>query len=202
VYNRFVNKPQFLFDDSGALVNDAPYFIPGGDRFLTAYLNSKVCWFMILSYVPDLRGGYVQINAAYIQNLPIPSATDCERARLAVLARKAQQSAEARYKLQQDVTRRISDLSMPGKPAKLTDKLKAWWDFPDFAAFRAEVKKAFKADIPLAERTDWENWIAKTRPEIHALTAEIARIEREIDTRVYALFDLTADEIALLEASI
>ncbi len=34
------------------------------------------------------------------------------------------------------------------------------------------------------------------------LTAEIADAEREIDRIVYALFDLTADGIALIEQSI
>ena len=77
---------------------------------------------------------------------------------------------------------------------------------PEFAvlgkAVIAGLKKVFKTDIPLVDRTPWEDLIAKTRPEIHALTAEIARIEGEINTRVYALFDLTPDEIALLEANI
>ena len=34
------------------------------------------------------------------------------------------------------------------------------------------------------------------------LTAEIAEAEREIDAIVYRLFDLTAEEIALLESSL
>ena len=46
------------------------------------------------------------------------------------------------------------------------------------------------------------NWITASRAEIHALTGEISRLEAEINTKVYALFDLTPDEIALLEANI
>jgi hypothetical protein len=42
-----------------------------------------------------------------------------------------------------------------------------------------------------------------TRPcPVRRLTAEIAQAEREIDIIVYKLFDLTADEIALLESSL
>lgn len=41
-----------------------------------------------------------------------------------------------------------------------------------------------------------------SRAEIHALTAEIARLEADINARVYALFGLTPDEIALLEANV
>jgi hypothetical protein len=64
------------------------------------------------------------------------------------------------------------------------------------------VKKALKAEIPLKERSEWEDWITTTRAEINALSAEISRLEAEINAKVYKLFDLTPDEIRLLEANI
>jgi hypothetical protein len=72
---------------------------------------------------------------------------------------------------------------------------------PHFAAFRAEVNKTFKADIPLSERSDWEDWLKRDRAEVIRLTAEIAQAEARINSIVYELFDLTPDEIALLEAA-
>ena len=69
---------------------------------------------------------------------------------------------------------------------------------PDFAAFRREVKKAFRADIPLAERSDWEDFIGQARDQIATLDATITTAERDIDKRVCELFDLTPDEVALL----
>ena len=106
-----------------------------------------------------------------------------------------------RYALQQEITRRIPDLAT-GTATKLTERLKAWWDLPDFAAFQAEVKKALKSDIPLKARNEWENWIAENRTQIHALSAQIAAAEAEINAKVYALFNLTPEEIELLEANI
>jgi len=64
------------------------------------------------------------------------------------------------------------------------------------------VKKAFKADIPLAERSAWEDWITRDRAEIARLSAEIAQAENEINSIVYRLFDLTSAEIALLEENV
>ena len=64
------------------------------------------------------------------------------------------------------------------------------------------MKKAFKADIPLSDRSAWEDWITRDRAEIARLSAEIQQAETEIDRIVYSLFDLTADEIDLLEATI
>lgn len=64
------------------------------------------------------------------------------------------------------------------------------------------MKKCLKADIPLAERSAWEDWIARDKAEIARLTAEIEAAERQINAIVYELFELTAEEIKLLEANI
>jgi len=98
------------------------------------------------------------------------------------------------------LTRRIPDLCPPGRDPKLTTRLQEWWTLPDFTAFRAEVKKVLKADIPLAERSAWEDWITRDRAEIARLSAEITKAEAQIDSIVYSLFDLTPAEITLLES--
>ena len=92
----------------------------------------------------------------------------------------------------------FSDLGTPGK--KLNQKLTAWWNL-DFPAFRAEVKKVFKKDIPLSERDEWEEWLTGRREEHERQTAEIIRLETELNANVYKLFGLTPEEIQVLEES-
>lgn len=67
---------------------------------------------------------------------------------------------------------------------------------------RVEVKRVFSDDIPLKERSEWETYLSENTKQVRALTDEIEKAEREIDKIVYRLFDLTADEIKLLEASL
>ena len=64
------------------------------------------------------------------------------------------------------------------------------------------MKKCLKVEIPLKERNDWEDWIAKDKAEIARLSAEIKANEDKIDAIVCELFELTPDEIELLEANI
>jgi len=142
------------------------------------------------------------MKAQYLEPLPIPNASGPQKAELIDLAEAIHLGTGKLHDLQQAITRRIPDLATDPANAKLTTKLKEWWNLPNFAAFHKEVEKALKAKIPLQERNDWENWITTSRAEIHALTAEIARAEAEINAKVYALFDLTPDEIALLEANV
>jgi len=72
----------------------------------------------------------------------------------------------------------------------------------DFAAFRGEVKRVFHTEIPVKERGGWEAYLVKQAAEVRALDGEIEKAEREIDAIVYRLFDLTPDEVELLEASL
>ena len=122
------------------------------------------------------------------------------RTRLAVLARACTDNALERFDIQSAVRRRILDLAPPQR-AKLTRKLHDW-HMLDFAAFRAEVKRAFHQDIPVRERDEWESHLRENAQRVQALTTQIADAEREIDQIVYALFGLTSEEVALLESSL
>ena len=84
---------------------------------------------------------------------------------------------------------------------KLNKKLKEWWTL-SFPEFRAQVKRQFKTDIPVTERNEWEAYLASESEKVHNLTREIENIERDIDQRVYRLFDLTDEEVKLLAASL
>jgi hypothetical protein len=82
----------------------------------------------------------------------------------------------------------------------LNNKLTVWWDL-DFSTLQAELKKAFNRSIPLRQCDEWEEWLTERKAEHLRLTAEIVRRETDLNARVYALFALTPDEIATIEAS-
>lgn len=201
LYPEFCNVPQFQLEN-GHFTNNKCYFISSKEAWLAAFLNSKVAWFTITGNSVPVRGGFHQMHSQFVEQVVIPVMSDQGKADLTSLAEVSQTAAQARLKLQTNFTRRIPDLCPPEREAKLNTKLKEWWAFPGFAEFRAEVKKVFKADIPLSERSDWEDWLTRDRAEINRLTAEIGQAEAEIDAIVYDLFDLTEQEIALLEAAL
>lgn len=199
-YKDIGDSSPFYVDTEGSFMANTGYFIPSDEHHLAAYLNSKLLWFTYLNVSAQIRGGFVRFFSNHLGEMPIPNWPDATKAELATLSGRAHAAAKARLALQTALTRRIPDLCPPGRDPKLTTRLQEWWTLPDFAAFRAEVKKVFKADIPLAERSAWEDWITRDRTEIARLSAEITKAEAQIDSIVYGLFDLTPDEIALLES--
>jgi hypothetical protein len=56
--------------------------------------------------------------------------------------------------------------------------------------------------VPVAERAEWEAYLAENAAEVKRLTAAIEEAEAEIDAIVYRLFGLTEDEVRLLEETV
>ena len=196
--------PKFSLSPPGNLYETTTFKINTSDFMLLALLNSKLFWFCLRGEANALRGGEwrLRLKRQYIEPLPIPECSDSARATLATTAERTSRLARERQELRTALTRRIPDLCPPQREPKLTTRLREWWTLPDFASFRAEVRKAFKADIPLAERSEWEEWITRDRAEIVNLTAKIRQAEARIDRTVYDLFALTSDEVALLEGDV
>lgn len=202
IYPEISQGAKFALDLSGSLVNKTVFCIASADTALLALLNSRLCWFFISGEATSLRGGKwrILLQSIYVETIPIPEMEADARRRLSALGETGANSAAVRRDLSNAVQRRILDLAPAGK-RKLTRRLEAWHAL-DFTAFRDEVKAAFKSEIPVKERGDWEAYLAENAAEVHRLSAEIAAAEREIDAIVYRLFDLTPEEIALLETSI
>ena len=200
IYAHFAQERIFALDGSGTFSNDKTYFIPDGTLDLLGLLNSTTIWWLLSGLSPAVRDGWHELRVQYVETLPIPDLSSADRDRLAAPAQTCTGAARQRFDIESAVRRRILDLAPPER-ARLTGRLEAWHAL-DFAAFRAEVKRAFRHDIPVRERGEWETFLGENSAKVRALNAAIAAAEREIDQIVYALFDLTPEEIALLEASL
>ncbi len=200
VYQDISSSNPFSVDPKNHFLANTCYFLDNGEPELLAFLNSKFAWFFLSAVTNIARGGYLRLRSDFVEQLPIPDISQDTRVQLASLAEACTDAAGRRFEIESAVRCRILDLAPPER-AKLSGKLEDWREL-DFAAFRAEVKRAFHADIPVKERGEWEAYLADNAAKVRSLSDQIAAAEREIDAIVYRLFDLTADEIALLEASL
>ncbi|MGH2368696.1 MAG: hypothetical protein ACRDI2_10900, partial [Chloroflexota bacterium] len=195
--------PRFSWDTTGSFVNNKGYLAPTDEPWLLGLLNSRAMWFAIMKTCLGLgeRAGMerFQLFAQYITRLPVPEASADDHVAIGGLAMAITDAAWARYELHRRTRHRLlADLGTPGKG--LNQKLTAWWNL-DFAGLRADVRKVFKRDVPLRDRDEWEGWLEAQRAEHQRLTGEIVRLETDLNARVYALFDLTPEEIAVIEQS-
>lgn len=82
---------------------------------------------------------------------------------------------------------------------ELTKKLQDWYllSYPDF--IKELAKKKIK--LSLSEEAEWEMYFTSEAKKALELKAQIEITDKEIDQMVYALYELTEDEIKIVEAS-
>ncbi len=198
-YPHFQNNRMFTFEQRGYYSNDKSYFIPSDDLALLSLLNSNVAWSFLSSISPAVRDGWHEMRVQYVELLPIPEFTKVSRASLIDQAQRNTSLSSQSFSILEAVRNRIS--SDLGNGSALNKKLHNWHQL-DFTTFQAELKKAFKTTIPVKERAQWEDYLSAESAKVRALSAQISASEAEINTLVYAAFDLTPVEIALLEKSL
>lgn len=198
-YQDICNGSPFCLEQSQFYLANTCYFIPVGDATLLAYLNSKAAWYLLSAMTNIARGGYLRLRSDFVEALVLPAFGARIAEKVAHRADACTSAAQDRLATQTNVhSRIIADL---GSGQSLSRKLEEWHEL-DFSAFRAEVKRALKADIPVKERAEWEGYLRENAAKVASLSAMIAAAEREIDALVYEAFELTGEEIALLEASL
>jgi len=87
---------------------------------------------------------------------------------------------------------------------KLTKKLQNWHEL-DFGDFIKELNKAIKKSggekLSKMDEMEWMEVFETKKEEAQALKSEIDKTDKEIDKMVYELYDLTEEEIQIVENS-
>ncbi|GER85664.1 hypothetical protein KTAU_42980 [Thermogemmatispora aurantia] len=194
-------QPRFSWGEAGLYTTNTGYFIPSDRYDLLGILNSRFIWFIIINTSQPLaerRGALLyRLFTQYMEHLPIPELSEEQRQRIGTLARQLTEVARRRYSLRRRTTQRIIRDLGAGQQ-KLSERLSEWWTL-SFDAFREELRRSFKRDIPLKERDDWEALLSERRQEIEQLTAEIVRLETALNQAVYDLFALDETERTLID---
>ncbi len=193
--------PRFSWDEKGYFSNDTCFFLMSTDLSLLGILQSRITWFCISYRCAHLAERENLIiyrhKTQYMKKLPIPSLTEDQRSHISSLARQFSDKAQQRYDVRRAMIQRMKS-DMGAGQGKLTDRLEEWWTL-SWQAFRDETYKSFKRDIPLRERGDWETLQREQSAQIEQYTAEICKLEEELNTAVYSVFGLNDEEIKIIE---
>jgi hypothetical protein len=202
VYNRFMDIPLFWLDSKNYYFNNALNIIPNVSYYELGILISSVSWYLLKANASTMSGGFCQIHGHVLEKLPIPPSknqhpitfeTYKAKENIAQLAQQCQTVAEQRYGLERNTQISITQL----KIKKLTRKLQSWWEL-EFNDFIDELEKQ-KIDIPVKKYAEWHKFLSEAILEHQAFDLQIAILETQLNKAVYELFDLTEEEIKLIE---
>ncbi|MFZ4725129.1 MAG: Eco57I restriction-modification methylase domain-containing protein [Paludibacter sp.] len=189
MYQKFQVKSCFIYDEQGLYCNDSMWIIPTDDKGLLAILNSKLGWWLITKYCTQIQNG-VQLIWKYFGKIPIATTTDelAVKANEMLLLHKALN--EVSQKFQRMLQRKFDLEDLPGKMQN--------WYMLSYKEFIAELGKK-KIKLTLAQEAEWEEYFLAEQVKATQLKKQIDDTDREIDRMVYTLYELTEDEVRIVE---
>lgn len=198
-------------DREARYLGNTGYFIPTDDDYLLGVMASWATWFVISKTLQPLRlrgdRWQYRLFTQFLELLPIPDANNADREAVAALAERCNTLGQSRYDLQENVRRRLFSAFAPnaGKGVALNQKAQSWWNL-SFIGLGDALQTSFKLKgNPLKNpRTadEWESYLTEKRGEVESMSRQIADAEAELNDRVYRLFDLSAEEVKLLQREV
>lgn len=186
--------PAFTYTDFDTYISQSFYIIKTDKlnlKTLTTILNSSLIRFW-LKHKGKMQGDIFQIDKEPLLNIPI-AVPDNQQPYIEL----ADKMLELNRLLAEKRAAFITLLSNNVDGVKITKALEGF-DSLDFKGLLAELKKQ-KISIPLASQSEWQQAFDQHRTACIALATEIASTDRTIDQMVYALYNLTPEEIAIIK---
>ena len=161
-------------------------------KYLLVLLNSKLTKFW-LKEKGKMQGNIFQVDITPITSIPL------------IIVSKDQEAFISLSEKMLSLNRELQDLSQKFQRMllrkfdleKLSTKLQEWY-LLDFSDFIKELKR-LKIKLSLSQESEWEEYFLEEKSKAIAIDSEIKNTDKEIDSMVYRLYDLTDEEIKIIE---
>ena len=168
-------------------------------RFYLALLNSSLMWFYLKNTGYELRGGFFAFKTKFLEPFPLPKLQKLEQQEPFIL--KVNSMLQLTKELQEAKQNFLNELELKKTPKKLQN-----FETLEFDIFVKEYKKAKKIKFAnkLQERNfknDWQALFENDKKIILDLQQEIESTDKSINSMVYKLYNLTQEEIDIVESS-
>jgi len=163
-------------------------------KFLLTLLNSKFLKFLYQSQINEEGKVFAQVKIIYIDTIPIPRTTlssqqpFIEKADLMLTLNKDLQELSGKF--QRSIQREFNFVDLP-------NKLHNWY-LLSYAEFVKELEKK-KIKLSLSKKAEWEEYFIQESKKTLELKTQIETTDKEIDFMVYKLYELTKEEIEIVE---
>jgi hypothetical protein len=181
----------------GNIIDMTGFIIPSSSKFLLSILNSNLIKYLMEKYAISRRGGYLEYKSQYMAKLPIKLISAEQQQPFIALADLMLTLNNEFHETQQKFRRSLErKFALTELPNKLQD-----WYLLLYTDFIKELEKK-KIKLTLSEEAEWETYFITQAKKALDLKAQIEKTDKEIDQMVYALYQLTEDEIMIVESEV
>ena len=199
VYPNMTKYLPFVYDNTACLTSQKCFILTKNNdsnfdlKYLLAIFNSKLMDYYFKTIGATLGKSGYEMSKIFIEKLPIPKIPENEQI---PFIEKADIMIELNKKFIKKKNKFLNRLKGLGinKPSK---KLENFYTL-DFNELIKELKKQ-KIKLPLKEQDEWEDYFNDYKNELNEILSEIEKTDKEIDKMVYKLYNLTDEEINIIE---
>ena len=195
-------RNSFVFDNTQnyvGLTNTTVIFGNNNDwnlKYILALLNSKVLDFRYKSIGKQTGSGVYEYFENQISKLPIPNATpELQQS----LASKAEQMMELNKQLHESIDSALELIQTEYQPKKISQNLEKFYTL-GIHPFIEELEKQ-KVKLSLTQKEELIIWYKEKSDKLNKIKQQIDALDNEIDKEVYKLYNLTDEEIKIIEES-
>jgi len=190
IYPDISNGVNFSFAEN-AIYDMTCFGINSADSNLLALLNSK----FIASYLETVsvkaRGGYLRMKSQYINTVPIPRGlADADFNQIVT-------QLQTIFHQTKELVSSFNSTVEAEYNVRLNFNLQELQDLGSNELI--EILNKRNAHLQLEKKEDAINWLKAKKTEAQSLQAQLVTLEDDIDRKIYRLFDLSPEEISIIE---
>lgn len=202
---RIVNRQNRLmafYEDTGIVTNKDynPFIVTSEDYdlfYLLGLLNSK---YFSYQYVTKsslaLKDDFRQTTLSELRKLPIRS-DKTKQKDISDKAKRLTKLCNDFFENRDKIFRRITD----NFNIKISKKLTNLLDL-NFSDFKREIEQLVKRKLTLEEQDEWEKYFTNNKSPLKIQRDEIISLDEQIDSDVYALYNVSEKEQKLVDEKI
>ncbi|MEA2042486.1 MAG: TaqI-like C-terminal specificity domain-containing protein [Bacteroidota bacterium] len=189
------------FDNENYYTDQTTYVINKKDNnfnllFLLSVMNSKLMYYYFKNTFSDNKVTFPKVKRSQILKFPIKKTENQQP-----FIEKADKMLSLNKKLQTEKDNFSKTLQEEKGIEKLSKKLQNFQNL-EYEEFKKELRKK-KIKISLGnENNEWREYFNTAKQKINGLQNQINQTDTEIDKMVYELYELTAEEIEIVENSV
>ena len=163
-------------------------------NFLVTVLNSKLMDFAYKFLVPEAGRVFAEVKAVNLAKLPIPNATPEQQQSL---ASKAKPMMELNKQLYNGFDSALELIKAEYQPKKISQNLEKFYTL-GIHPFIEELEKQ-KVKLSLTQKEELITWYKEKSDKLNKIKQQIDTLDIEIDQEIYKLYNLTDEEIKIIE---
>ncbi len=164
------------------------------EQEITALVCSRLMFFYFRYKYSEFDDLFPQIKLAHVKSLPVLSEIINKR-----FYDLACSMIKLNSKLQNLLLKLSNSIQRKFEIEKLSKKLDEWHQLT-YKDFIKELKKK-KVKLSLSQEAEWQEYFEAEKAKALEIKRQIDQTDKEINQIVYALYELTPEEIAIVEGS-